>query len=519
VALAYLMLFRRFVSMEPDEGIVLQGAERVLRGEVPYRDFFSYLTPGSFHLLALQFTIFGNTMLVARTALAFEGALFSVFAYLMARRVCSRWAALAAAYLVAIAGVPWRFNVLHNWDSTLWACAAVYCAMRFIEAPGSAWALGAGSFVSLTILFEQSKGAGLALGLVLGIVLITWLDRRGVRAFGAHGFALCAGLAWPFVLTFVYFGAHHALGALLADWFWPLHHYLGANRVPYGYQDWSGQTRAVLFHTGSWFWRGLALFVISPSFLQPVLPLIAIILLVYWTFEARKGGLAPDRAAYYILMCSSMAGLLLSVVAVTANVIHFVYLAPFFYLVLAWVMDGNDIGDGIVIAVRPLITLFVLITFTVVGLALLVTHRDSHWPLDTRRGWVNASGPDNVVPYVQSHLIPGSKMLVHPYLPLYNYLTGTCSPIRYDYLQPGMNTREQDEEAIQELAADRTPVVLFEIGFNEKIATAWPNTPLQFVANDLVGDYILGHYRPCRILRSSAGEPLVFLVRKDLKCP
>jgi hypothetical protein len=48
VALGYLMLFRRFVSMEPDEGIVLQGAERVLRGEAPYRDFFSSLSPDSY---------------------------------------------------------------------------------------------------------------------------------------------------------------------------------------------------------------------------------------------------------------------------------------------------------------------------------------------------------------------------------------------------------------------------------------------------------------------------------------
>jgi hypothetical protein len=49
----------------------------------------------------------------------------------------------------------------------------------------------------------------------------------------------------------------------------------------------------------------------------------------------QTGTLAPDRAAYYILVCCSMAGLLLSVVVVRANVIHFVYLVPVFYLVLA----------------------------------------------------------------------------------------------------------------------------------------------------------------------------------------
>ncbi|HEV2730638.1 MAG TPA: hypothetical protein VGV15_11460, partial [Terriglobales bacterium] len=41
----YLFLFRRYTTMEPDEGIILQGAQRILGGEVLYRDFFSFFTP------------------------------------------------------------------------------------------------------------------------------------------------------------------------------------------------------------------------------------------------------------------------------------------------------------------------------------------------------------------------------------------------------------------------------------------------------------------------------------------
>ena len=59
--------------MEPDEGIVLEGAQRILRGEVLYRDFFSYFTPGSYYFLALLFKVFGSSFLVARTALVFFG--------------------------------------------------------------------------------------------------------------------------------------------------------------------------------------------------------------------------------------------------------------------------------------------------------------------------------------------------------------------------------------------------------------------------------------------------------------
>src|ERR1700751_4476719 len=61
-SLAYLCIFRRHTSLEPDEGIVVQGAERILGGEVPYRDFFTFYTPGSFYFVALLFKLFGDSL-------------------------------------------------------------------------------------------------------------------------------------------------------------------------------------------------------------------------------------------------------------------------------------------------------------------------------------------------------------------------------------------------------------------------------------------------------------------------
>ena len=186
VTLAYLWIFRRYTSMEPDEGIVLEGAQRILRGEVLYRDFFSYFTPGSYYFLALLFKIFGSSFLVARTALVFFGGVYSTVTYLLARRVCSRASAIFVAALVTLTTLPYRFEVLHNWDSTLWACLAVYCAVRWLESPRWTWAFATGSLASLTCLFEQSKGAGLVLGLGAGLVAIAFLDRQRSLWNGTH---------------------------------------------------------------------------------------------------------------------------------------------------------------------------------------------------------------------------------------------------------------------------------------------------------------------------------------------
>jgi Dolichyl-phosphate-mannose-protein mannosyltransferase len=560
--------------MDPDEGIVLQGAQRILQGQVLYRDFFSYFTPGSYYVLALLFKAFGSSMLVARTAPAVYGSLFSGFTYVIARRVCSRWSALLVAYLVTITCLPWRFLVLHNWDSTLWACGAIYCAVRWTEVtadqkaegtrqkadrntyaavaclsdPGCSslitrhssprwWAFATGSFVSLTALFEQSKGAGLALGLGMGFVILA-LAGKNQQAEGRtqkaetksaghcpslitrhSSLSLCVGFAWPFLLTFAYFGAHHALHQMLTDWLWPLHHYTKANNVAYGYQDWSSDSRTKLFYSGSVGVRLVTLVTVSPCFVIPALPILAVILLAQWLLRVRHGALPPERAVYYVLICSSIAGLLASVILVRANIIHFVYLAPIFYLVLAWIIDGANIHGTVVGAIRPLVTILIFGAFTAVGMSFVVRNVGGRERIETRRGLVTGSAPDTVLSYTQAHMPAGSKILVYPYLPLYYYLTATYSPTRFEYLQPGMYSRNQDDEAIQEIQASRTRTVLFELGFNQKIAASWPNTPIQDIANDPVGDYILAHYRSCKVLRSAAGWPFLFMVAKDAACP
>jgi len=222
----YLCLFRRYTTMEPDEGIILQGARRILRGEVLYRDFFSFFTPGSYYFVALLSRIFGSSMLVARSTLAFYGGIFSAVIYLLSRRVCTRGISLIVVVLTMLTTLPFRFLVLHNWDSTVWACLAVYSAVRWLESWNWKWASATGSFISLTFLFEQSKGVGLVLGLAVGWLAIRFLDpeqQRGLSLLTSRqSLGLALGLAWPFLITLAYFGAQHSLTDMLADWLWPL---------------------------------------------------------------------------------------------------------------------------------------------------------------------------------------------------------------------------------------------------------------------------------------------------------
>src|SRR5215469_2583178 len=482
-AMLYMLAFRRVVNMEPDEGIVLQGAQRILNGQVPYRDFFTFYTPGSFYFTALLLRVFGDSIITARNALVAFGALFPVITYVLARRTCARSISLLIAILVAINTAPYRFLVLHNWDSTFWTCLSAYCAVRWLESKGSPfYACAAGTLASFTFLTEQSKGAGLFLGILIAVAVLR-VSGRDLRNIGAF----LAGGLWPLAVALFYFGIKHALGAMLSDWWWPLQHYSQANRVPYGAQNWSDASRNLIFHTGPLAIRLIKAIAVSPGFVIPVLPLVAVALLIWCTVQLRRRN--DSRSEHFVLVTAIISGLLLSVVTVRADIIHFVYLSPLIYLVLAWIGSG-DIGGRLLSRIRPYLMAYVLVAFGFMGLALLLNAVSARDEVQTRRGLIRTREPDSLLQYALAHTQPNENVLVHPYLPIYYYLTATQSTSRYDYIQPGMNTRQQAQEIVQSVKASSVSTVLLEPDFRDKVPNSWPGTPIDAVTEAPIEDYI-----------------------------
>jgi 4-amino-4-deoxy-L-arabinose transferase-like glycosyltransferase len=517
-ALAYLCAFVRYSSLEPDEGILLQGGQRILDGQIPYRDFFSFYTPGSFYLVAGLFKVFGNSFVVARMSLAITGAACSVVTYLLARRVCSLGFAVFAAALATVAGVAYRFLVLHNWYSTLVACLALYSAVRLLESRKPTWAFAVGSLCSLTAMFEQSKGAGLCFGLALSFLAL-WILGKNPLFHKSEAVSFTLGFLWPLLLIFAYFGAQHSLGIMMEDWLWPLRHYTSANHVPYGYQNWSDDARDLIFRSGPAWARVIKTLAVSPGFLVPVLPFVAVGLFGYWFLQGKRGYVPLDKCEYYVVVCGVLSGLFFAVLLVRADIIHFMYLAPFWYVPLAWILNASEFRSTTLRAFRPVLVLLIGTAFGLMSLAILTTATGAHNRVRTRRGVIMTGEQETVIAYVQNNTVPGERILIYPYLPLYYYLTGTRSPASLDYFQRGMNTPDQAKEIIASLQSQAVSIVVFEPSFAEKIGTSWPGTDLRSIANDPVGDYIARNYRVCRILNSSSASSFHFMVRRERQCP
>ena len=518
VSILFLWPFADHTGLYPDEGIILQGAERILHGEVPYRDFFTFYTPLSYYWTALRLRIFGNSFFVGRAILLVYGGVFSMVIYLLARRVCSRGVSALTAYLFLVTGLPHRFAVLHNWDSAFWAALAFYAVVRWLQSRHPFAALASGTLASLAVLTNQSTGAGFLLGLSAAGLILIWRQPRLPLSWRAHFAGLLAGLTWPWVLMAVYFASQNALTAMLADLVWPLHRYHGVNWLPYGYISISYDAWESLYGSGPWIRRLLFMFVTSPLFLVPILPFVALALCAV---RKRSRFAAGERGAYFVTVCAcGLGGVLSAVAAGRPDINHLFYVSLPLYVMLGWILDAKPVDSPLLAKTRPLLVALLMVSFTAFGMVYLVSGPlVAGQRLETRRGTVRLACCDGVIPYLTAHVRRGEKIFVYPYQPLYYFLTDTSSPAPFDYLQLGMHTDEQMTEAIAAVESGRTRYVVFAPAFNSAIVPqVWPSTPQSILARDPVRDHILTHYRPCTVL-PSLDVSNVFLVRKGYPCP
>jgi hypothetical protein len=182
-SLIYLALCSDQVVGAYDEGITLFGAERVLRGDVPHRDFYVLYGPGQFYVVAWLYKLFGTSVLVERawTATASAASVVLVF------RIVDRVAPRRYAVLAAVLALPWFQNTHPNGAATI-PCMAAMLAGLFFLAP----MLGGGAAPRSPRLGATSRLA--AAGLCAGLVMLFRYD-VGVAVFGVEC-ALLAAATW-----------------------------------------------------------------------------------------------------------------------------------------------------------------------------------------------------------------------------------------------------------------------------------------------------------------------------------
>jgi len=164
-AAALLLVFGFFflISNAPvnpyDEGFVLYAAERILRGDLPYRDFQLHYTPAQFYVLAALFKAFGHSIFVERMwdAVVRTGVVAAGFA--LARTLMPPAPAAIAALLVMLRLGASGFYGINLFPALLFALLSGACLLASFPGARRGWLIAAGLLAGVAVLFRQDVGS------------------------------------------------------------------------------------------------------------------------------------------------------------------------------------------------------------------------------------------------------------------------------------------------------------------------------------------------------------------------
>ena len=139
-----------------DDGSLAQGAERVLRGEMPHSDFAEVYTGGLEYLNAVGFKVFGVGLMSLRYMLFGFVLVWVPVIYYCARRFVAPLGAAAVTLLAVLWTVPNYPAAMPSWYNLFFATFGVAALLRFAEVKQSRWLVVAGLMGGCSILAKIS---------------------------------------------------------------------------------------------------------------------------------------------------------------------------------------------------------------------------------------------------------------------------------------------------------------------------------------------------------------------------
>ena len=190
LTLAFTLLYwNRFLS--PSAGSTFfYVAEQILKGRLPYRDFFFVVPPLHALKIAALIHFFGDRIAVVRLEAMVERSILAALLFFWLSRFARPSSAMFAAFFTCVQFAADDADPLlsYHHDSVLWAVAAGLCASFCIDKAEHAWAgtaaAAAGMFCAFSLLTKQTTGAGVLLALVGILGIVRWRDsgwRRTAR--------------------------------------------------------------------------------------------------------------------------------------------------------------------------------------------------------------------------------------------------------------------------------------------------------------------------------------------------
>lgn len=418
-----------------DEGIYTYGGHRIAAGQIPYKDFFGFIGPILYWLEGLISTLLGNNITTLRLSTAASIGAITAGLFLYSNFIAGRTVALLATltwFSFALA-VPNRMEVNHRWLSMGIYSLAV---AALIASPASErlWNWIAGCLLGLAIFTTPSFVYSAA---ILGGYLY-FRDRNRFLPYLLGGVFSCS------VVTLI-LAWHGALFPFFEHLRWALENYGQANYFSYGRFAW--QVPAVFF-------------------LQIYLGAICIplSLLMAGLYSVWRKDL---RLEFPVVSCLALFAT--AYPKWDAYSLFFIA-APFLGLLLSILF--SMVPEALSSLVRGLV--FAFFTYNLINVSTL-PYRLTRMP--TRAGVLMGDSASALVMEKLENAIPRkSKVFVYPYLSALYTLLDVENPTRYEYLQPGMMTAEDEASVLTDLKKSPPDFIFWQNFPDADIRRVWPSS-------------------------------------------
>jgi hypothetical protein len=177
-----------------DEGYFVYLGSRVAAGDLPYRDFDTYYTPGIFYLFAWTFDLFGLTVEPIRILMSAMRVLWALLLYALTRRVAPWPFAMLPFFVIAAVDAAPVFPEPHpSWPSVAATLATIEVIARHQTSGRRRWLVAAGLLAGVAFAFKQNVGAFAALAIGAYVLMLRPDARAGRLVLVVQG-VFAAGL-------------------------------------------------------------------------------------------------------------------------------------------------------------------------------------------------------------------------------------------------------------------------------------------------------------------------------------
>ncbi|MBX3168394.1 MAG: hypothetical protein KF760_13330 [Candidatus Eremiobacteraeota bacterium] len=472
--LATVPYWTLYQDMDDEAAVAALGAVRLLKGELPYRDWMTRHTPGTYFVTAAYYFVFGSGQWGTRSLMGLVSSLSGLLIHSCSKQVTSSKLRYLPWVLWTCGSVAEKPELNHHWFGACSTLFTFYWVLRWSLNPGPRTPIWVGFSAALSSWFLQSNGLSSLL-----MVILVWLRFRPAGL----GKTILAYLLTDLVLWLPWLGYAHEV--------WLNHLRILTRHITFNRQAYSWQRLSDL----SAFYRHLDIRFQTIHFLaawsqfgrvclQYGLYYIAIPLA--WVIAEKRRKRAQIALAYGCVAWALTTGY-------CQTIDYLSYAAPAFQLAMLCLLDGQQrlaAGWGLLEIAG---WFFRACSVSVAFCYPIATRAGTYWAADPQ----NAYSLNQLHAWIENHCPENSPVLAYPYFSRVYTLEKLNNPIQQAVLLPWLYEDKEFIDCAAVMDREKTPFILHRVLNPDVILTEYRNTPAEEFRQEyaLQGARIFNHYQ------------------------